>query len=751
VHRYDNQSALAFNDPASSTAGFCGVVEVLRQASCIQSFSVDAGSGCVVVTAARRVNLLIEGHKDRMTDIDQLSIDTIRTLAIDTVQKASSGHPGTPMGLAPVAYTIWQYYLRYDPAEPLWPNRDRFILSPGHASVLLYALLHLTKVRAVSANDDVLASFAVSIEDLQNFRQLGSRTPGHPEYRHTSGIEATTGPLGQGVAMSVGLAIGEKWLAAHYNRPEGMVVDFNVYALCSDGEMMEGVASEAASLAGHQKLDNLCWIYDSNTVTLDGPASWTFSEDVATRFLAYGWNVLAVRDGNNITEVRAALDGFALERSRPTLIIVNTHIGYGSPNKQDSHTSHGEPLGADEVRLTKRSYGWPEDAQFLVPDEVYEHFASGFGRRGKTLRSTWDEEFQIYKESLKDLAAQFAAMGRRLTPALAEAAIPQFPADAKGMATRDSSGKVQNAIAQQFPWLIGGSADLDTSTKTRLIFDGAASFSPSNRAGRNLHFGVREHAMGAIANGLSLAKIRPYASTFLIFSDYLRPTMRLAALMGVPTIFIFTHDSISVGEDGPTHQPVEQLASLRAIPNFTTIRPGDANEVAEAWRTIIHLNCEPAALILSRQMLPTIDRARYASASGVAQGAYILADPEGGAIPEIILIATGSELSLAVEAFEIMSGEGIAVRVVSMPSWNIFEKQDREYHDYVLPTRVAARVAIERGVVMGWDRYVGRDGAIIGMHSFGASAPSSALASKFGFTSEGVVAAAKQQLAHQGR
>ncbi len=683
-----------------------------------------------------------------MDDIDLLSINTIRTLSIDAVQKANSGHPGAPMGMAPVAYTLWQDYLRYDPSQPLWPNRDRFILSAGHASMLLYSMLHLTKVQAVNEEYETVNRPAVSMDDIKSFRQPGSACPGHPEYHFTSGVEATTGPLGQGVSMSVGMAIAEKWLATHYNQPGHKIIDYNIYALCSDGEMMEGIASEAASLAGHLKLDNLCWLYDSNNVTLDGPASWTFSENVATRFLAYGWNVVTVQDANNITQIKAGIDAFLLERSRPTLIIVDSHIGYGSPNKQDSNKSHGEPLGVEEVKLTKKAYGWPEDAQFLVPDGVYENFAGGIGKRGAELRSKWEQLFAAYKGANADLASQFEAMEHRITPEEALSAIPVFPADAKGLATRDSSGKVENAAAQHYPWLLGGSADLDGSTKTRQVFEGSSAFTPTDRSGRNLHFGVREHAMGAICNGLALSKIRSYASTFLIFSDYLRPTLRLAALMELPTIFIFTHDSISVGEDGPTHQPVEQVASLRAIPGLITIRPGDANEAAEAWRAILPLKHQPSCLILSRQPLPTIDRQKFAPASGVAKGAYVLADPADGKKPQVILIGTGSELSLALEGWEALAKEGIAARVVSMPSWDLFEKQDKAYQDSVLPAEVPARVAIEQGSTMGWERYTGRLGAVIGMHSFGASAPMKSLMTKFGFTPEKVVEIAKQQIAN---
>ena len=683
-----------------------------------------------------------------MDDIDLLSINTIRTLSIDAVQKANSGHPGAPMGMAPVAYTIWQNYLRYDPSQPLWPNRDRFVLSAGHASMLIYSILHLTKVQAVNEKDEVVNRPAVSMDDVKSFRQPGSATPGHPEYRHTTGVEATTGPLGQGVSMSVGMAMAEKWQADRYNKPGHAVIDHNIYVMCSDGEMMEGVASEAASLAGHLKLDNLCWLYDSNNITLDGPSSWTFSEDVATRFLAYGWNVMTVRDANNLIELNKALDGFLEEKSRPTLIIVESHIGYGSPHKQDSNKSHGEPLGVEEVKLTKKAYGWPEDAQFLVPDGVYENFENGVGKRGAEARSAWETMFASYKGANGDLADEFMAMEHGVTPPAVDTAIPVFPTDAKGIATRESAGKVENALAPHYPWLLGGSADLDSSTKTRQVFEGSAAFTETVRSGRNLHFGVREHAMGAICNGLALSKVRPYGATFLIFSDYLRPTIRLASLMELPTIFIFTHDSISVGEDGPTHQPVEQIASLRAIPGVIVLRPGDANEAAESWRVITKLTRQPSVLILSRQPLPTIDREKYAPASGVAKGAYVLADPADGKKAQVILIGTGSELSLAMEGYEALAKEGIAARVVSMPSWDLFEEQDQAYKDAVFPAEIPARLAIEQGSTMGWERYTGRLGAVIGMHSFGASAPMKALMTKFGFTPEKVVEIAKQQIAN---
>ena len=683
--------------------------------------------------------------------LELLSINTIRTLSIDAVQKANSGHPGAPMGLAPVAYTVWQDFLTYDPQHPIWPNRDRFILSAGHASMLLYSVLHLAKVQAVNDDYKSLNRAAVSMEDIKNFRQPDSACPGHPEYHYTTGVEATTGPLGQGVSMSVGMAIAEKWLETRYNKPGYDVIDYDIYAICSDGEMMEGVASEAASLAGHLELDNICWLYDANAVTLDGPADWSFSEDVGTRFLSYGWKVLHVPDANDLKTLRGALKEFQREKTRPTLIIVNSHIGYGSPNKQDSNKSHGSPLGADEVKLTKKNYGWPEDAQFLVPDGVYEDFEEGVGTRGSKAYQSWNELFTRYKAEFPELAGEFDAMERRELPPGFKDPIPTFPADEKGMATREGAGKVENAIAPLYPWLLGGSADLDSSTLTKQTAKEAGSFSVANRAGRNLHFGVREHAMGAISNGLALSKIRAYCSTFLIFSDYLRPTIRLAALMELPTIFIFTHDSIGVGEDGPTHQPVEQIASLRAIPGLITLRPGDANECGEAWRVVLGLKNEPSTLILSRQPMPTIDRTKFAPAAGLAKGAYVLADPENGETPEVILIGTGTELSMCVTAWDTLSKEGIAARVVSMPSWDLFEKQDQAYQDEVFPQEIAARVAVEQASVMGWDRYVGRMGTIIGMHTFGASAPLKSLQSKFGFTPEKIVEAAKLQITRNGK
>ena len=683
------------------------------------------------------------------SELDRLCINTIRTLAIDAIQKAKSGHPGTPMGMAPVAYELWQNRLNFDPAAPIWPNRDRFILSAGHASMLLYALLHLTRTQAVDASYQTVGRPSVTLDDIKAFRQLDSACPGHPEYHLTTGVEATTGPLGQGVAMSVGLAMAERWLGACFNRPDYPVVDWRTYALCGDGCMMEGISGEAASLAGHLGLHKLCWIYDSNRVTIEGHTEIAFTEDVATRFLGYGWNVLHVRDANEATEVLGAFDLAAQERSRPTFIIIESHIGYGAPHKQDTAEAHGEPLGEQEVRDTKRFYGWPEDAQFLVPDGVYEHFSQGIGARGAAKRAAWENLFAGYRVAYPELARQFEAMQTRDLPEGWEDAIPSFPADPKGIASRDSSGRVENAMAQRIPWLIGGAADLAPSTKTRLTFEGAGDFQPGNHLGRNLHFGIREHAMGAAVNGMALAKLRPFGSGFLIFSDYMRNPIRLSAIMELPALYVFTHDSIGVGEDGPTHQPVEQLAGLRAIPGLITLRPCDANEVAEAWRVVLKLKHQPACLILSRQPLPTLDRGRFSAASGVARGAYVLADL-GGAPPKVILIGTGSEVSLCVGAAEQLANDGVAVRVVSMPSWELFEQQDGAYREQVLPDSINARVAVEQAAVIGWERYVGRHGAVIGMHTFGASAPLKGLLTKFGFTPEHVVRVAREQIAKHG-
>ena len=675
----------------------------------------------------------------------QTAINTIRTLSIDAVQQAKSGHPGTPMALAPLVYTIWNRVMRFDPQDPIWPNRDRFVLSNGHASMLLWSVLHLTKTQAVDADYETLGHPSVSLDDIRHFRQLGSRAPGHPEYHWVSGVETTTGPLGQGVATSVGMGIAEKWLANRYNRPGFEIFDYNIYAICGDGCMMEGVASEAASLAAHLGLDNLCWIYDNNRITIEGSTRITFTEDVEARFLAYGWNVLRVGDANDLERIEHALDIFRKTKERPTFIVLDSHIGYGSPHKQDTAAAHGEPLGDEEVRLTKRSYGWPEDAKFLVPDGVYEHFAAGVGARGAKARQQWNELFAAYRAKYPDLATEIEQMQRRELPSGWNRNLPVFPADPKGIAGRDASAKVLNVLAQNIPWFLGGSADLGPSNKTTLTYEGAGDFEAGSPGGRNLHFGIREHAMAATVNGLSLSKLRAFGATFFIFSDYARPAIRLSALMELPTIFVFTHDAMGDGEDGPTHQPVEQLASLRAIPGLVTLRPGDANEVVEAYRYIVQLRHEPAVLALSRQPLPTLDRTKYAAASGVARGAYVLGDAPGGN-PEVILIASGSEVSLAVEAHEKLIAEGIRSRVVSMPSWDIFDHQTQEYRDSVLPPKVTARVAVEQASTFGWERYVGTSGRVIGMKTFGASAPLKELQRKFGFEPEHLVAAAKEQL-----
>jgi transketolase len=677
--------------------------------------------------------------------IDEISINTIRTLAIDAVQKANSGHPGTAMAMAPLAYELWRNILRFDPEDPTWPNRDRFILSAGHASMLLYAVLHLSGVKAFDAEDKASGGLAVTLDDIKRFRQLDSKCAGHPEYGLTSGVETTTGPLGQGCATSAGMAVAATWLAAHFNRPDFTLFDYDVYALCSDGDMREGVASEAASLAGHLKLGNLCWIYDNNRITIEGSTDLAFSEDVSARFRAYGWNVHHVGDANDRERIARTFDDFRRDHKAPTLIIVDSQIGYGSPHKQDTSAAHGEPLGEEEVRLTKRAYGWPEDAQFLVPDGVREDFAAGIGKRGGRLRGGWRELLAAYRKKFPKAADELALMERRALPDGWDANLPVFPADAKGMATRAASSKALNAIAPHLPWLIGGAGDLAPSTTTAMTFEGAGDFEAGHFSGRNLHFGIREHAMAATLNGVALSKLRVYGSTYLIFSDYLKPALRLSALMEQPVIYIFTHDSIGVGEDGPTHQPIEQLATLRATPGLITLRPADANEVTEAWRVIMGLRREPACLILTRAATPTFDRAALAPASGLLRGAYVLADPAEGA-PEVVLIGTGSEVALCLAARESLAAEGIAVRVVSMPSWELFEKQDQAYRDAVLPQDIHARVSVEAASTLGWERYVGASGAMIGMHTFGASAPYKDLLLKFGFSVEKVVEAARQQI-----
>jgi transketolase len=682
--------------------------------------------------------------------LDILTINTIRTLAMDAVQQANSGHPGAPMALAPVAYTVWQHFLRFDPEDPIWPNRDRFVLSNGHASMLLYSMLHLCGVKAVNPQYETLGELSVKLEDIKRFRQLDSRCPGHPEYRWTSGVETTTGPLGQGVGNSVGMAMARWWMGQHFNRPDFEMFDYDVYVICGDGDMMEGITGEVASLAGHHHLSNLCWIYDNNRITIEGHTDLAFSEDVATRFIGYGWNVTRVSDANDLEMLERALHVFKATTDRPTLIIVDSHIAYGAPHKQDTSGAHGEPLGEEEVRLAKRAYGWPEDAKFLVPEGVREHLRAGMGERGQQLRDAWMKRFEEYKAEHHDLADQLYRMLHRELPDGWDKDLPVFPADPKGLATRDSSGRVLNKIAWNIPWLIGGAADLFPSTKTRLTFEGAGDFEVGDRGGRNMHFGIREHGMGAIVNGLALCKVRAYGSTFLIFSDYMKPPIRLSSIMELPVVHIFTHDSIGVGEDGPTHQPIEQITSLRAVPGLITLRPADANEVVECWKVIMKLRHVPATLILTRQNVPTLDRTKYASASGVEKGAYVLADAPDGK-PDILLLATGSEVSLCVQAYEQLKTEGVNARVVSMPSWELFEQQPPEYRASVLPDSVTARVSVEQASTLGWDRYVGPGGRTIGMHTFGASAPLKELQKKFGFLSETVVTAAREVLAARAK
>jgi transketolase len=676
-------------------------------------------------------------------DLDQLSINTIRTLAMDAVQKANSGHPGTPMAMAPVVYTLWQRHLRYDPANPLWPNRDRFVLSAGHASMVLYATLHLAGVREVDHDGRPTGEAAVSLDDIKAFRQIDSKCPGHPEYGHTTGVEVTTGPLGQGAGMSVGIAMAALWRAQHFDRPDLALFDYRVFVLLSDGDMMEGVCSEAASLAGHLRLHNLCWIYDNNHITIEGSTDLAFDEDVAQRFVAYGWSVLQVADANDIDDIDEKLAAAAATKDQPTLIIVRSHIAYGAPHKQDTKEAHGEALGEDEVRGAKRAYGWPEDAHFLVPDGVKEHFAQGVGKRGGELQAKWKELLGRYRDLNPDVAQQLDQMHNHQLPADWDTGIEAFPADAKGMATRDSAGNVLGAIATKVSWLIGGAGDLAPSTKTNM--KDAGDFEAGNYGARNLHFGIREHAMGAIVNGLTISGLKAFGATFLIFSDYMRAAIRLSALMEIPSVWVFTHDSIGLGEDGPTHQAVEQLMGLRTIPNMIVLRPADANESAEAWRVIMQLKDRPACLVLSRQKLPTFDRPKYGPAKDVARGAYVLADPPDGS-PQVILIATGSEVSLAMTTHDSLAKSGVRSRVVSMPSWELFDAQDEAWRESVLPRKIDARVSIEAASTIGWERYVGRDGARIGMHSFGASAPASDVYKKFGITVEAVERAARAQI-----
>ncbi|WP_420225410.1 transketolase [Pigmentiphaga litoralis] len=677
---------------------------------------------------------------------DTLAINTIRTLAMDAVQQANSGHPGTPMALAPVGYTLWRDFLRFHPEQPDWPNRDRFVLSVGHASMLLYGLLHLAGVVEIDADGHRTGRPAVSLDDIKQFRQMDSRTPGHPEYRMTTGVETTTGPLGQGCANSVGMAMAGCWLGDRFNGGDTPLFDYDVYVLCGDGDMMEGVSGEAASMAGHLKLANLCWLYDNNTISIEGHTDLAFSENVAERFRGYGWNTLHVADANDTAAIAAALQTFKDTTDKPTLIVVDSVIGYGSPNKHNTAAAHGEPLGAEEIKLTKRAYGWPEDATFLVPDEARDHLRDLMIARVAPDYDAWEAALAKAQEADPAKIDELHRMRRGKMPDGWDAAVPSFDADAKGIASRDAGGKVLNALAAKVPWLLGGAADLAPSTKTKLNFDGAGSFSAQDPAGRNVHFGIREHAMGAIANGMALCYLRPYTATFMVFSDYMKPPLRLAAIMELPVVFVFTHDSIGVGEDGPTHQPIEQLAQLRGIPGMTTLRPADANETAEAWKVALSQSDRPSSIVLSRQPLPTVDRSKYAPASGLARGAYVLADAEGGA-PEVILVGTGSEVSLCLQAYEALRKDGVRARVVSMPSWELFELQDEAYRNDVLPPDQLARVAVEQAGPMGWDRYVGMKGAKLVMNSFGASAPIGQLQAKYGFTVDNLVKLAREQIA----
>jgi transketolase len=663
--------------------------------------------------------------KDAQKKLEQLCINTVRTLSMDAVQKANSGHPGTPMALAPLAFVLWDRFMRYNPRDPHWAGRDRFILSNGHASMLLYSMLFLT-------------GYDMTLDDLKCFRQWGSKTPGHPEYGLTPGIETTTGPLGQGVANSVGFAIAQRWLAKRFNRDGHDVFDYRIYSVCGDGDMMEGISNEAASIAGHLGLSNLIWFYDNNHITIEGNTSLAFSDDVGTRFLGWHWNVQHVSDVNDLAALDRAIRTAQQETVRPSLIIVNSHIGYGSPHKQDTAEAHGEPLGAEEIRLTKTDYGWPPDAQFLVPEEAKAYMGRAV-ERGAKWEQEWDSKYKAWAQAFPDFAAEWDLMTKRELPQGWDKDIPTFPADAKGIATRESDNKVLNAVAKNVPWLIGGAADLAPSTKT-LIKD-AGSFERDDCGGRNFHFGIREHAMGAIVNGMSLSLVRPYGSTFFIFTDYMRPAIRLAALMDIPDILIYTHDSIGLGEDGPTHQPIEQLMSLRAMPRLLVFRPADANEVAETWRCIMPLKHEPALMALTRQAVPTFDRNKYASAAGVAKGAYVLAD--SGGTPDVILMGTGSEVQLCIGAYEKLTAEGVKARVVSMPCWELFERQSAEYKVGVFPPAVRARVSVEAGATLGWERYIGENGEAVGRDDFGASAPIKELMSHFGFTVDNVIAKAR--------
>jgi len=698
-------------------------------------------------TEADTMDHVKQGHVREDGSLDRLAIDTIRTLAMDAVQKANSGHPGTPMALAPIGETLWTKFLRYDPAKPDWPNRDRFVLSVGHASMLLYGLIHMAGIEEIDADGNKTGAEAVSLDDIKQFRQLSSKTPGHPEHRHTTGVETTTGPLGQGCGNSVGMALAERWLAARYNQDGFTLFEHDVYVFCSDGDLMEGVASEAASMAGHLKMSNLCWVYDANEITIEGGTPLAFNEDVGKRFEAYGWNVIHLPDAEDTQAFAGAIEQFKATNDRPTLIVVKSIIGIGFPTRQGTHKAHSDAPGEEEIRGAKKSYGWPEDAQFRVPDEALQHFRAQMIDRSRPLREEWEQTFARYREAHPDLAQEIERMRQGKLPDGWDADLPTFEADTKGIASREASGKVLNAIAERIPYLVGGAADLAPSTKTDI--KGQPSLEADAPGGRNIHFGIREHAMGSVANGMALSYLRPYTGTFLVFSDYMRPPIRLASIMELPVVFVFTHDSIGVGEDGPTHQPIEQLVALRAIPGLDVIRPGDANETAEAWRAALTATSNPTLLALSRQALPTLDRSKYAAASGLQQGGYVLADCEG--TPEVILIATGSEVGLVVQAYEKLTADGVKARVVSMPSWHRYEKQDEAYKESVLPTDVAARLAVEQGSEIGWDRYVGLKGRTIAMASFGASAPIAKLQDKYGFTVDKVVETARQLIAENAK
>ena len=672
-----------------------------------------------------------------VNEIEQLAINTIRTLSMDAVQQANSGHPGTPMALAPVAYVLWNEFLNYDPEHPDWPARDRFVLSCGHASMLLYSMLHLSGVQAGEGSGRP----SVSLEDIRNFRQLESPCAGHPEYGEAAGIEMTTGPLGQGVGTSVGMAIAAKWLAGRYDQSDLELFGYDTYALCSDGDIMEGIGCEAASLAGHLKLSNLCWIYDDNRITIEGETDLAFSEQVATRFEGLGWQTVQVDDANDLAAIRQALQTFQNTQDRPTLIILRSVIGYGSPNKADSHSAHGAPLGEDEVRLTKEAYGWPTDAQFLVPEEVPAHFSEGIGARGAASYAEWQSQLNQYREVATEPLQQLEAIWRGDLPAGWDSSVPVFEADEKGLATRVSSGQVLNGLAAEIPWLLGGSADLAPSTMTLLNEEGMGEFSADNPSGRNFHFGIREHGMAAIANGLALTGLRSYVATFFVFTDYLRPSLRLSSLMHLPVLYVMTHDSIGLGEDGPTHQPVEHLAACRAIPGVQVMRPADANEVAESYRVAMETD-GPTVFVLTRQGVGTLDRTSYGAVKGVSQGGYVLKDAEEGPA-EVILMGTGSEVSICLAAQEQLQADGISARVVSFPCFELFDEQDAAYREEVLPASLSARVGVEAGIRQGWGSYLGNGGRFVGMTGFGASAPAGQLYEHFGITVERVVEEAK--------